>query len=214
MPFSAISALELAGGARPWLSLATIPGMRVFTSNEIYQRLIYDQGYFSEQQTDLINQIRYLYEQGTAQGGAPEAGTLAFHGGHVIVRDGGALYQTWEQEYNHMTVPSGQRGAGINLPSSHYPGNGAPQYELRLPLTLQQNWGTVLFGINGGDTWFQIEGHSGTAGPGITGAARYLSDTLMHAFDFASHKATQQQVGPCGYSSHMETANPVVVALL
>lgn len=213
MPFDAITAAELNGGVRPWLSLATIPGIRAFTSSEIHQRLIYDQAYFSALQQDLVNQLRYLYELGTTQANNVEGGTLVFHGGHVVVQDGGALYQTWQQEYAQLTVPAGQRGVGGNLPSSHYPGNGTPQYELRLPLTPQQNWGTVLFGTNGGNSWFQVESHSGTMGGGILGAARYASDTLMHAVDFLSHKATQQQVGPCGYSPHMETANPVVVAL-
>lgn len=213
MPFNIMTPAELGGGVRPWLSLATVPGMRVFTSNEIYQRLIYDQAYFSGLQMDLVNQVRYLYELGTTQAGNTEGGTLAFHGGHVIVRDGAALYQTWQQEYQQLTVPSGQRGAGLNLPSSHYPGNANPQYELRLPLTPQQNWGTVLFGTNNGDSWFQVEAHSGTAGDGVSGAVRYMSDTLMHLFDYVSHKATSQQVGPCGYSAHMETLNPVVVQL-
>jgi hypothetical protein len=213
MPFTNITPNELNGGVRPWLSLATVPGMRVFTSNEIYQRLIYDQAYFSALQQDLVNQVRYLYELGTVQANNAEGGTLAFHGGHVIVQDGGALYATWQQEYQQLTVPAGQRSSGWNLPSSHYPGNASPQYELRLPLTPQQNWGTVLFGTNNGNSWFQLEAHSGTVGDGVLGAARYVSDTLMHAFDFLSHKATSQQVGPCGYSPHMETANPVVVQL-
>lgn len=211
MPFAPMTAVEAGGGFRPWLSMATIPGIRCFTSAEIHQRLVADQGYFSALQMALVDQLRGFYEGGTTLGGAAEGGTLVFHGGHVILSDTGVIYLAWEQMHLQGLVPSGQRAVGWNLPSSHYPGVAGAQYELRLPYTPNQNWGNLLFGLTpGGDTWFQIEAHSGTQGAGLSGGLRFVSDVLMHAVDFASYKASGYQVGSCGYSPHSETQNPVL----
>lgn len=205
MPFSPETAQEAAGLLVPWRPR----GLRHFSSHDIYIRLINDQGNFLEEQINIINILRNLYEIGTSNIGNPEGGTNIFHGGHVIVLDGGDVYQRLEQLCVGNAVPGGQRGQGRNLPSSHYRNVGivTSQYEVRLPVTWQQNWGAILFGLDGNDdSWFQLEAHSGTLGTGARRVLRYVSDVAMHSFDYMQYWFSGMQVGPCGYSGYTELA--------
>jgi len=103
------------------------------------------------------------------------------------------------------TDKAAARGQGIlsgSLGSSHYPDEGT-QYEIRLPnFWFGNNWGTVLFGLRkdpnnpeNTQSWFQVEGHSGTMGES---KIRFLTDVLMHGSDFIKHKLSGENVGPFG----------------
>jgi hypothetical protein len=123
-------------------------------------------------------------------------GWQAFRGGHVAVA-GIKLFLKWITMSPRKVKKADKataRGEGMmsgSLGSSHYP-NGGTQYEIRLPnLWFGNNWGTVLFGIRNDpttgakQTWFQVEGHSGTMGDS---KLRFFTDVLMHGADFAKHK--------------------------
>ena len=123
-------------------------------------------------------------------------GWQAFRGGHVAV-NGNKLFLKW-RTFNPRKIKKGdkaaKRGQGFfkgSLGSSHYPGGGT-QFEIRLPnLWFGNNWGTVLFGLRRDpttgvqQTWFQVEGHSGTMGES---KLRFITDVLMHGADFVKHK--------------------------
>ncbi|MEM6812872.1 MAG: DUF4157 domain-containing protein [Bacteroidota bacterium] len=150
-------------------------------------------------------------------------GWKAFRGGHVVV-DGKTLFLRW-RTFGKKTDPgkATARGKGIlagSLGSSHYPNESADQYEIRLPNHwFGNNWGTVLFGTrsnpnpnNERQTWFQVEGHSGTLGES---KIRFFTDVLMHGADFLQHKqyglsllgAQVVNVGPFGTDSASEKTN-------
>jgi hypothetical protein len=140
-------------------------------------------------------------------------GWKAFLGGHVVVV-GDSLFNKWTaskppglKEHDLAT----ERKQGIlkgSLGSSHYPNEQSKQYEIRLPnFRGGNNWGTVLFGLRtdpnnprNKQTWFQVEGHSGTLGES---KARFFTDVLMHGKDFLKHKnyfmsSDVVNVGPFG----------------
>jgi len=107
-----------------------------------------------------------------------------YHGSHVVVKDGGRLYDSWKA-----------LGASPRI-SSHYRGVDTQQYELRLEA------GVILFGKTAGeDSWFQMEAHG--ASP---------QEALLHVGDYLKHKLEGgQNVGPMGMSPCTE-GNPIVIA--
>ena len=137
---------------------------------------------------------------------------MAFRGGHVVV-NGNQPFLRWRtlglvrkiMKGVKKTDKAAARGQGIlsgSLGSSHYPDEGT-QYEIRLPnFWFGNNWGTVLFGLRkdpnnpeNTQSWFQVEGHSGTMGES---KIRFLTDVLMHGSDFIKHKLSGENVGPFG----------------
>lgn len=102
-----------------------------------------------------------------------------FHGSHVVVDDGGLLYEKW--------IALGARPRT----SSHYKDVATPQYEIELPRT-----GVLLFGKTAaGETWFQTEAHADKRGV----------DWVLHRLDYVKHKGLGfVNVGPMGISPHSE----------
>ncbi|MBL8924438.1 MAG: hypothetical protein JNJ54_36655 [Myxococcaceae bacterium] len=103
--------------------------------------------------------------------------TDLFRGSHAVISDGGRNFEAWRQ-----------LGA-VPRKSSHYPDVPGQQYELQL-----KDVGVLLFGRTAkGDTWCQMEAHSGA---GIN---------LGHLFDYVKHKLSGNlNVGPAGTSPHSE----------
>ena len=138
--------------------------------------------------------------------GTPEAEALAemqklgisptdvWQGSHVVVKDGGALYDEWKG-LEGVTSRSGS--------SSHYPGVPTEQFQIRFGDS------ALLFGKDAaGNTWFQMEGHA--IGAGVAGAVANPSDTAAHLWDYLVYKVRGQNVGPLGLSPWTEP-NPKVV---
>ncbi|HEY8209427.1 MAG TPA: hypothetical protein VIG99_18185 [Myxococcaceae bacterium] len=103
--------------------------------------------------------------------------TDILHGSHVVVEDGGNLYDRWR------TLPGVRERT-----SSHYGGGPPQQYEVNFP-----DIGVVLFGRTPkGETFFQVEAHSN-------------EDIVHHTSDFIQHLLSgHQNVGPAGFSPHSE----------
>lgn len=102
-----------------------------------------------------------------------------FHGSHIVVEDGGALYDKWKSDARPRT-------------SSHYKDVAAQQYEIEFP-----KMGALLFGKDAdGNTWFQTEAH--TDGPDRLSWA-------LHRLDYVKHKGFGfVNVGPLGLSPKSE----------
>ena len=110
-----------------------------------------------------------------------------FHGSHVVVKDGGARYERWQN-----------LGARART-SSHYPGVTTPQYEIDFP-----GMGVVLFGKDAdGSTWFQTEAHADSSG----------LDWALHRLDYVKHKGLGfVNVGPLGLSPRSDKrGTPIIV---
>ena len=106
-----------------------------------------------------------------------------FRASHVVVNDGGQLYDRWRE-----------LGATPRS-SSHYPDVHEQQYEFEFP-----GIGPMLFGLDArGNTWFQFEAHSGA---GVN---------PDHLWDYFKYRLSGLQVGPAGTSPHTDS-NPLNVS--
>lgn len=123
-------------------------------------------------QREVIDQVR----------GLGVSDSDLFRASHVVVNDGGRLYEQWR---NLDVTPRS---------SSHYGNVDAQQYEFDFP-----GVGPMLFGVDArGNTWFQFEAHSGA---GVNPA---------HVLDYLKYQVSGLQVGPAGTSPHTDS-NPIRV---
>lgn len=109
-----------------------------------------------------------------------------FNGGHVRLDDGGALYHKWKDLNNHERI------------SSHPSIPGSTQHGIMGPWVHE-----CLFGLveEGGQvkTFFQLENTPWTHG---------ITNRLGHTIDAITYVATGKNVGPQGYSKHVDS-NPI-----
>src|SRR5215212_4218726 len=139
---------------------------------QIWRLLWRDEDNFSDDQMEVVNDVRNLYERASNC-----AGTLAFHGSHAVLFDGGHWFRAWRGLLESGLVPGGRRAPELhNLPSSHYDdnffrdqllpekrgdrdpfltysaGGDRTQWEIRFPTPLttrrpsRTNFGCLLFG--------------------------------------------------------------------
>ena len=122
------------------------------------------------------------------------------HGAHVVIDDGGKRYNEWKA----MATPRS---------SSHYKDVNSQQYEINM------NGSPLLFGKDAqGRTWMQMEHASGAGwgkapnlGKVIRGKAPLVDPALaQHITDFVTYKATGENVGPMGLSTHSELHDPLI----
>lgn len=178
-------------------------------SEKIWLDLNLDADFFSDWQQKIVNVVCRLYGVGSG-----EPPLWAFKGGHVVLHDKGDYYNFWKgliQSWSWSTanLGSARQKSSLTLPSSHYPGHNAVQYEIRLPdrsLFTFGGYGAILFGVTPkNDTWFQIEAHSGTWGYTLFAVPKFAKDVALHGKDFYSHSSSGfQNVGPYGTSPHSD----------
>lgn len=175
-------------------------------SKTIYADLQRHRGKFTLWQKKIVNVVCSLYAAGSG-----EPPLHAFKGGHVILHDAGDYYRFWVSKVNSWSYETANLGArrarmSLTLPSSHYNSVNVDQYEIRLPKGVGYGYGAILFGkTQGGNTWFQIEAHSGTWGYTVFAGVRLVLDVAQHGFDYLSHRRSGfQNVGPYGTSSHSD----------
>jgi hypothetical protein len=116
-------------------------------AQRIYGDLVNDWPGFSADYQRLILMVRELFWQAdfNTNVNGLYGGACVFCGGHVELGDGGVFYSLWRAALDAGTFPGGQR---ISSHSSTH-----TQYEIAMP----PGWGTHLFGVRNGGTWFQNE---------------------------------------------------------
>lgn len=113
----------------------------------IYNDLTTDWAGFSDPYQRLILMVRELFWQADLHTNPVSlyGGACLFCGGHVELADGGMFYSQWRAALDAGVFPGGERISSHT--STH------TQYEIAMP----PGWGTHLFGVRNGGTWFQNE---------------------------------------------------------
>lgn len=164
-----------------------------------YGELFNEWSTFDPRNQDLILLIRELFWQADLHTNPYSlyGGAAVFCGGHVELADGGYAYGVWSRALEQRVFPGGARISSHQ--STH------PQFEIAMP----PGWGTLLFGMRNGGTWFQNEaypitttwadyfGHVGTT-------IEYGTSKLFAALGIGS----VQNIGAKG-KSPLDDANPL-----
>lgn len=154
---------------------------------------------FDEHNQRLLLMVRELFWQADLHTNPYTlyGGSAVFCGGHVELADGGTFYSLWKAALTQRTFPGGERISSHQ--STH------TQYEIAMP----PGWGTLLFGMRNGGTWFQNEAYPITTTWGdyfghVGTTIEYGSSKLFAALGFG----TVQNIGAKG-KSPLDDANPL-----
>jgi len=172
-------------------------------ATRIYNDLANDWNGFSPNYQRLMLMVRQLFQAAdlNTNNGMLYGGACAFCGGHVEVQDGGVLYSLWRAALDARVFPGGQRISSHQ--STH------TQYEIALP----PGWGTLLFGVRNGGTWFQNEAYPITTGWGDYFG--HFGTTIEYGASKVGSALTGgyvqvQNIGAKG-KSPLDDAHPIVV---
>ncbi|MEO3470885.1 hypothetical protein AAFN86_03380 [Roseomonas sp. CAU 1739] len=165
----------------------------------IYADLQNDWAGFSGEEQRLILMVRELFWQADLHTNAVTlyGGSSVFCGGHVEVDDGGVLYSQWRAALDAQFFMGGERISSHT--STH------AQYEIAMPT----GWGTHLFGVRNGGTWFQNETYAITTTWGdyfghVGTTVEYGGSKLLAALGVG----TVQNIGAKG-KSPLDDAHPL-----
>lgn len=137
----------------------------------------------AKQKKDLENACIIL---DVVQSTALNHATELVKGAHVVVKDGGALYNVLEQK--KLIEPR---------PSSHYKGDKKKQ---DASMQAGEIFRELLIGqTKDGKTWFQLESHS------LGG----IKNLIGHLIDFVKYRISSKNVGQYGLSKHVDS-NPIM----
>ena len=126
------------------------------------------------------------------QAGEQEKYDEMLKGGHLIIKDGGKLYEQLKQE-------SKDQGVFRKRISSHHKGRDPSKHDIGIDT---ETFGELLIGVTKeGDTYMQFEG----------AAVTDLLSFIKHMLDYFKYIITGRNQGLLGDSMHTEHHNPIIV---
>jgi hypothetical protein len=168
-------------------------------AHRIYGELKEEWNGFGANYQALILMIRALFWQADLETNTNGmfGGACVFCGGHVELGDEASLYDLWKGALDSKKFGGGKR---ISSHSSE-----KDQYEIAMP----KGWGTHLFGVRNGGTWFQNETYAITTT--TSDYVGHVGTTIQYgaskAFAFLG-VGTVQNIGAKGKST-LDDAHPL-----
>lgn len=155
---------------------------------------------------NVLSVLDGIGNESMTRNGAPcQLSSSEFHsalllGSHVVIEDGGHLYERLLFTGDKKFCARG---------SSHYVESGHQQYGMDIPKGL----GHLLIGrTSTGDTFVQFESHG--VGAGVSGFYNKAMDWMSHAASWIKHIGSSKayvQIGPCGAIEASEKDNNHIV---